>query len=100
MIKKIMYFVLSVLAIVYIGVLTCNALGLITEATLGGFAPALGYFMTYGGVALVFLYACTNFTGNIFKIVLFILLLVVSILFVLVQIPAISDFFKSILGLA
>ena len=99
MIKKVIYFVLSVLAICYIGVLVCDSVGLLTTETLGGFATFLQYFITYGGVAIVFMYACTNFTGNIFKIVLFILLLLMAILFVLVQFAPIADFFKGLFGL-
>ncbi len=99
MIKKILYFVLSVLAIAYIGTLVGDAIGLLDTAVLGEFATALYYFKTYGGVVLVFLYACTNFTGNIFKIVLFLLLVLMAILFVLVQFDPINEFFKSILGL-
>lgn len=99
MIKKVIYFVLSILAIVYIGTLVADAIGLVNTATLGEFATVLSYVKIYGGVVLVFMYACTNFTGNIFKIVLFILLLLVAILFVLVQIAPVNDFFRSILGL-
>jgi len=99
MIKKIIYFVLSILAVVYIGALVCDTIGLISTDTLGGFATAVEYFIAYGGVALVFGYACTNFTGNIFKIVLFILLLLMAILFVLVQFAPVADFFRGIFGL-
>ena len=99
MIKKVIYFALSVLAILYIGTLVADTIGLLDTSVLGGFATMLEYFKTYGGVALVFLYACTNFTGNIFKIVLFILLVLVAILFVLVQFDAVNNFFSSILGL-
>jgi len=99
MIKKVIYFVLSVLAILYIGTLVADTIGLLDTSVLGGFATALEYFKTYGGVVIVFLYACTNFTGNIFKIVLFILLVLVAILFVLVQFDVVKDFFVSILGL-
>ncbi len=99
MIKKVIYFALSVLAILYIGTLVADTIGLLDASVLGGFATALEYFKTYGGVAIVFLYACTNFTGNIFKIVLFILLVLVAILFVLVQFDVVKDFFGSILGL-
>ena len=99
MIKKVIYFVLSILAIAYIGTLVADAVGILDVAVLGDFAIALDYFKIYGGVAIVFLYACTNFTGNIFKIVLFILLVLMAILFVLVQIEPVNDFFRSILGL-
>ena len=100
MIKKVIYFVLSVLTIAYFAALVCDAIGVVSPAVLGDFTVVVQYFITYGGVALVFMYACTNFTGNIFKIVLFILLLVMAILFVLVQIPSINEFFRSLLGLA
>ena len=100
MIKKVVYFVLSILAIAYIAPLVCDSVGVLSADVLGEFAVAIDYFKTYGGVALVFLYACTNFTGNIFKILLFILLLVMAILFVLVQFEPVNNFFRSILGLA
>ena len=64
MIKKVIYFVLSILAIVYIGTLVGDAIGLLDAKVLGDFATVLYYFKTYGGVVLVFMYACTNFTGN------------------------------------
>ena len=96
--KKIIYFVLSVLAIVYIGVLVLNAVGALS--LLGNFQNVLQYVIKYGGVVLVFMYASTNFTGNIFKIILFILLLLMAVLFILVQVPAINDFFGSLLGVA
>lgn len=99
MIKKVIYFVLSILAIVYIGTLVGDAIGLLDAGVLGEFATVLQYFKTYGGVAIVFMYACTNFTGNIFKIVLFILVVLMAILFVLVQIEPINEFFRTILGL-
>lgn len=99
MIKKVIYFVLSILAIVYIGTLVGDAIGLLDAKVLGDFATVLYYFKTYGGVVLVFMYACTNFTGNIFKIVLFILVVLMAILFVLVQFDPINDFFRTILGL-
>lgn len=97
--KKLIYFVLSILAVAYIGVLVLDSVGVLGVESLGGFATFLYYFKTYGGVAIVFLYACTNFTGNIFKIVLFILLLLMTVLFLLVQVPAINEFFRSILGI-
>ena len=100
MFKKVIYFILSILAILYFATLVCFALDIVTPEILGGFADVLAIFQTYGGVVLVFLYACTNFTGNIFKILLFILLVVVAIIFVLVQFEPIKDFFKGILGLA
>lgn len=99
MIKKVVYFILSILAIAYIGTLVADAIGLIDVSILGEFATFLAYFKTYGGVVIVFLYACTNFTGNIFKIVLFLLLVLMAILFVLVQIDAVNEFFRSILGI-
>ena len=99
MIKKVVYFVLSVLAIGYIAALVCDSIGIVNPDVLGEFATIVRYFINYGGVAIVFMYACTNFTGNIFKILLFILLLVMAILFVVVQIPAVNEFFRSILGL-
>ena len=98
--KKIIYFVLSILAVAYIGVLVLDAVGVLAIAELGAFATILQYFKTYGGVAIIFLYACTNFTGNIFKIVLFVLLLLMAVLFLLVQIPAINEFFRSLFGTA
>jgi hypothetical protein len=99
MIKRIIYFVLSILAIGYIAALVGDAIGLVSPAVLGEFATVVRYFISYGGVVIIFMYACTNFTGNIFKILLFVLLLVMAILFAVVQIPAVNEFFRSILGL-
>ena len=99
MIKKVIYFVLSILAIAYIGTLVADAIGLLDATIIGDLVIYLEYFKTYGGLVLVFLYASTNFTGNIFKIVLFLLLVLMAILFVLVQIAPINEFFRSILGI-
>ena len=81
--KKILYTVLSILAIIYIGFLICN------EIMRAGWQPDMGWFakwfeliVKFGGVAIIFCFALVNFTGSPLKTVFFILL-ILAIVFTL-----------------
>ena len=81
--KKILYFILSLLGVVYIFSLSA-ALIVPNLITMGWFGVTLHYFNLYGGAGIVFLFAAVNFIGNIFKIILNILLMLVTILYVVI----------------
>lgn len=83
--KKIIYFILSILGIIYIFSLAAIVV-VPNAADLGWFGQALHYLSLYGGAAIVFLFAATNFSGNIAKIILNILLILVTILYVVATI--------------
>lgn len=87
--KKILYFVLAVLTIIYIGFLCyANLLG------MSHLPEWLHYLAIYGGLVIALLYAAINFFGNPLKIVFFILLILMTV--VLVLTIAIPDTFRSL----
>ena len=83
--KKVLYTVLSVLAIVYIGFLICNE---IMEAgwqpDLGWFAKWFDFIVKFGGVAIIFCFALVNFAGSPLKTVFFILLILAIVFYIIV----------------
>ena len=81
--KTILYFVLSVLTIVYVGFMCyVNISPSVLEAT-----TSWGAFMRivaqYGGVALVFVFAFVNFFGSPLKAIFFTVLILVAIMYLL-----------------
>ncbi|HCG58022.1 MAG TPA: hypothetical protein DEV78_02260 [Clostridiales bacterium] len=97
MIKKVIYFVLSIAVLAYIGVMIYVACVPDLEA-LGTGGKALYYISMYGGVLLLVAFAATNFTGNIFKIILLILLILAAIFYLFVII--FPDYFANVFGVA
>lgn len=97
MIKKILYFVLSVAVLAYIGVMIYVACVPDLNA-LGAAGKVLYYISMYGGVALLVAFAAVNFTGNIFKIILLILLILAAIFYLFVII--FPDYFAGLFGVA
>lgn len=96
MIKKVLYLILSVIGIFYI--FSLSACIIYPDiATMGWFGTTLFYFAKYGGAGLVFCYCLVNFTGNIWKILLNVILIIVSILYIFIAI--FPDFFRGILGI-
>ncbi len=93
MIKRVLYFVLSIMAIIYILSLSAEVIfpGL---QNMGLFGEVLYYFNLYGGVTIVFAFALVNFTGNIFKIVLNVLLILAVILYIVITF--VPDYFAGI----
>ena len=88
--KKILYFILAVLTIVYIGFLC--------YANLVGFASLsewMNYIAIYGGLVIALLYAAINFFGSPLKIVFFILLILMTVLLILTIV--IPDVFRDLL---
>ena len=83
--KKIVYFILSILGILYI--FSLSALVVVPNAAeLGWFGQVLHYFNIYGGAAIVFLFAAVNFSGSVWKIILSILLILVTVLYIVATI--------------
>ncbi len=85
--KKILYFVLACLTIVYI-LFLCYA-------NIWGFsAEWMQYLAIYGGLGIAILYATINFFGSPLKTVFFILLILAVIILILTI--AIPDIFKTL----
>lgn len=97
MVKKILYFVLSILTLGYIGVMIYLACGpnLVAMGTAG---KILNYISLYGGVALLVGFAAVNFTGNPVKIILLILLILAAVFYLFVVI--FPDYFATWFGVA
>ncbi len=91
--KSIVYFILALLTIIYIGFLCyVNIYGIDT------LAPIFHYISIYGGLGIALLYAGVNFFGNPLKIVFFILLVVMVV--VLILTIAMPDVFRKLLKIA
>ncbi len=95
--KRLIYLILSILVIVYIALMIFVAAVPDLKA-LGQWGEFVYYISMYGGVALLFAFAVTNFTGNILKIILLILLILVSLVYIFVV--AFPDYFAELFGLA
>ena len=93
--KNVMYFFLSVLGIIYI--FSLSAVAVVPNiADISLFGMILHYAAIYGGAGIIFLFASVNFSGNIFKIILNILLILVTVLYIVITI--IPEKFAGILG--
>lgn len=88
--KRIIYFVLAVLTIVYIGFLCYVNI-------MGSPSQLLNYIAIYGGLAIALAYAIINFFGNPLKILFFILLIIAVI--VLILTIAIPGIFRNLFGI-
>ncbi len=87
--KSIVYFLLAVLTIAYVGFLCyVNIYG------IENISKTLYYLSIYGGLAIALLYAAVNFFGNPLKIVFFLLLVVMVILLILTI--AMPDVFRKL----
>ena len=94
--KKILYFVLAILGIIYIFSLSASAI-VPDLVSMGAFGQILHYLSVYGGAGIIFLFASINFTGNILKIILNILLILVTVLYIIITI--IPEKFAGLFGL-
>ena len=95
MIKKILYFVLAILGVIYIFSLSASIV-VSDLASRGWFGQLLHYLSIYGGAGIIFLFASINFSGNVFKIILNILLILVTVLYIVITI--IPGQFAGLLG--
>lgn len=94
--KKLIYFILSICVICYIAIMIYVAAVPDLHA-LGAWGEALRYISLYGGVALLFAFAITNFTGNILKIILLVLLILITLFYIFVV--AFPDYFADLFGI-
>ena len=91
--KSIVYFILAVLTIFYIGFLCyVNLVGIEAISTV------LYYVSIYGGLGIALAYAAVNFFGNPLKIVFFILLIVMVLLLILTIV--VPDVFRDLFHMA
>ncbi len=89
--KSIVYFILAVLTIVYIGFMC--------YVNIAGTNSDVEYYISvYGALAIALAYAGVNFFGNPLKIVFFVLLVLAVIILILTI--AIPDVFRSLFGVA
>ncbi|MBO5394753.1 MAG: hypothetical protein J6A28_02485 [Clostridia bacterium] len=88
--KKILYFILAIITLAYVGVL-CYANIATNEPTW------IYYIELYGGLVIALAYAAINFFGSPLKIVLFILLVLAVV--VLVLTIFIPEFFRELFGI-
>ena len=97
--KSIVYFILSVCVIIYVAVLSViNIYGTVAVELWGVGGQILLGIASYGGIAIVFLYALVNFFGNPLKTVFFVLLVLALIIWILTL--AIPGVFRSLFGIA
>lgn len=87
--KSVVYFILAVLTIVYIGFL-CY----VNIAEPAG--AVIEYISVYGGLLIALLYAGINFFGNPLKIVFFVLLILAVVVLILTIV--IPDVFRNLFG--
>lgn len=74
--KTVLYFILSIITIAYIG--------LLCYANIAVNVPSwIGYIEVYGGLVIALAYASINFFGNPLKIVFFILLVIAVVCLIL-----------------
>ena len=90
--KKILYTVLSILSIIYIGFLIVNVCR--GSNTFGGFESWFNLIVNFGGVAIIFCFALVNFAGSPVKVAFFIALIIVIVLYVIVL--AAPEFFAGL----
>jgi len=96
--KTILYFILSVLVIVYVAVLCMfNILGEATVMAWETWGTILKGIADYGGVALVFFFALVNFFCSPLQVVFFVLLTLVIIIYILTC--TIPSFFQGLFGI-
>ena len=92
--KKLIYTILSVWAIVYIAFLAVDVVRYPTTAwnpDMGKFTEWFNIIVRFGGVAIIFAFALVNFTGNPLKIVFFVLLILAIVAYIIVL--CVPDFF-------
>lgn len=97
--KSIVYFILSVCVIIYVAVLSViNIYGTVAVELWGVGGQIMLGIASYGGIAIVFLYALVNFFGNPLKTVFFVLLVLALIIWILtLTIPGV---FRNLFGIA
>ncbi len=97
--KKVLYTILSILSIIYIGFMCVDVIRRANPqflADMGWFTKIYECIVSFGGIAIIFCFALVNFAGSPLKTVFFILLIVAIICFIIVSI--VPDFFYNLFG--
>lgn len=81
--KTALYFILSLLTIVYVGFMCAININPALVEGGGAFAQFLSFVRQYGGVILVFVFAFVNFFGSPLKAVFFTILILVAIFYII-----------------
>ncbi|MBP3619759.1 MAG: hypothetical protein J6J24_03765 [Clostridia bacterium] len=92
--KKLLYTILSVLSIIYVGFLIVNICRGNNE--FGAFEKWFDLIVNFGGVAIIFCFALVNFAGSPLKIAFFIALIVAIVIYIIVL--AAPEFFANLFG--
>ncbi len=95
--KKVLYTILSILSIIYIGFMCVDVIRRANPeflADMGWFTKIYNFIVSFGGIAIIFCFALVNFAGSPLKTVFFILLIVAIICFIIISI--VPDFFYNI----
>lgn len=81
--KRILYTVLSVVSIIYIGFLAVDVVMKNTgwSPNLGAFKAWFDLIVDFGGVAIIFCFALVNFAGSPLKTAFFILLILAIMIY-------------------
>lgn len=97
--KTILYFILSIGVIIYVAAMCAvNIVGVSAVLAWGTIGAIVSGVASYGGIALVFAFALINFFGNPLKIVFFVILIIVLIVYILTL--AVPAFFQNLFGVA
>lgn len=84
--KKILYTILSIASIIYIGFLIVDVVRATTNGLphLGNFTKFFEFIVRFGGIGIIFCFSLLNFSGSPLKMVFFILFIVAVVIYVIV----------------
>ena len=107
--KGIIYFILSILGTCLIGVLAFLQINAVTNwVSVEGLETIITYVTAFGAIGLLAIFCFTNFVGSPLKIVFFIILVLVIIIYLIVTLKpewiakifgieqSVNNFFKSL----
>ena len=95
--KTIIYFILSIGVIIYVAAMcVINIVGIPGVLAWGSIGAIINGIASYGGLVLIFAFALINFFGNPLKIVFFVILILVAIIYILTL--AIPSAFQHLFG--
>ena len=98
--KTVLYFVLSILTIVYVGFMSAINIAPWLIESAGVFGEWLEFVRQYGGVILVFVFAFVNLFGSPLKAVFFTILILVAVFYCITAFaPQIFGLVKNGVGL-
>ncbi len=83
--KSVVYFVLSIIGTCLIGILAFLEINAVTNwVSVEGLETAITYVTAFGAIGLLAVFCFTNFVGSPLKIVFFIILVLVVIVYLIV----------------